>query len=381
MKLKSVLAIFLSVIMLSIAYDADAQRNKYKKRRKNNKKISRYSGSRFSAGRFQPYFFVGGAINAGNYFGDLAPVSKTASTDFSFTRPGFGLFGGYKLNHTLAIRGGFNWVRVFGDDFAADPTSEVNLPRYARNLSFRNDIKEFQLGLEIYLLPNYGGPNQRLPLNAYIFIVGAVFHHEPMGLVPDFDYQAEGLNATTAPPQAGEWVKLRPLETEGESYSNIDFSIPLAVGVTMRLPGTPLNASLEFGLRYLFTDYIDDVSGSYRALDDFTDPLGRILSDRSAIPVSSTGDQRNLDLLGIAQGPDGFFRENAVGIGSGVDGSVRGNPDNDDLILMTQLKLTYIMVELSKEGLSTDKPYPLVSNHYFKFLPHRYKEFDLYSYS
>ena len=343
MKFKSVLAIFLSVMMLGLAYDADAQRNKYKKRRKNNKKISRYSGSRFSAGRFQPYFYVGGAINAGNYFGDLAPVSRTASTDVSFTRPGFGVFGGYKLNHTLGIRAGLNWVRVRGDDFSADPSTEANLPRYARNLSFRNDIKEFQLGLEIYLLPNYGGPNQRLPFNAYIFLGGAVFHHEPMGLVPDFDYQAEGVNATTVPAQAGEWVKLRPLETEGESYSSFEFSIPASVGVTMRLPGTPLNASLEFGIRYLFTDYIDDVSGTYRALEDFTDPLGRILSDKSAVPVSSNGDQRDLSLLNIQQGTNGFFSETGVGVGAGLDGSVRGNPDNNDLIMMTQLKLTYIM--------------------------------------
>ena len=341
MKLKSVLAIFLSVIMLSIAYDADAQRNKYKKRRKNNKKISRYSGSRFSAGRFQPYFFVGGAINAGNYFGDLAPVSKTASTDFSFTRPGFGLFGGYKVNHTLAIRGGFNWVRVYGDDAAADPSAEGSFGRYQRNLSFRNDIKEFQLGLEIYLLPNYGGPNQRLPLNAYIFLGGAVFHHEPMGLVPDFDYQAEGINATTAPPQAGEWVKLRPLETEGESYSNIDFSIPLAVGVTMRLPGTPLNASLEVGIRYLFTDYIDDVSSSeFLPLDSFSDPVARILSERSTIPVDSRGNQRNL--TNILQ--NGEFRQNpTTGFFSQSEADIRGNPDNDDFIMMTQLKLTYVM--------------------------------------
>ena len=82
MKLRSIFTIFLSVAMLGLAYEADAQKNKYKKRRQTSKKISSYSGSRFSSGRFQPYFFVGGAINAGNYFGDLAPVSKNASTDF-----------------------------------------------------------------------------------------------------------------------------------------------------------------------------------------------------------------------------------------------------------------------------------------------------------
>ena len=341
MKLRSIFTIFLSVAMLGLAYEADAQKNKYKKRRQTSKKISSYSGSRFSSGRFQPYFFVGGAINAGNYFGDLAPVSKNASTDFSFTRPGFGFFGGYKLNHSLAVRAGVNWVRVFGDDFSADPTTEPDRFRHARNLSFRNDIKEFQLGLEIYLLPNYGGPNQRLPINAYIFLGGAVYHHNPQGLVPDFSYQSTGDNSVPLS-QAGEWVNLRPLETEGVSYSSVEFSIPVSVGVTMRLPGTPLNASLEVGIRYLFTDYIDDVSDTYKELTSFDDPLARIMSDKSAVPFSSKGDPRDLSGFDIGNTlSHGQF--SSVLIGAGTEGARRGNPDSNDLITMTQLKLTYVM--------------------------------------
>lgn len=340
MRLKSVLSVFLSLILLGLAYNADAQKNKYKKRKQNNKKISKFSGSRFSAGRFQPYFYVGGAINAGNYFGDLAPVSKRASTDFSFTRPGFGVFGGYKVNHSLGIRAGLNWVRVFGDDASTDPSVTENIGRYARNLSFRNDIKEFQVGLEVFLLPNYGGPNQRLPLNVYIFLGGAVFHHEPQGKVPDFNYQTGGINSTDPIDQAGEWVKLRPLETEGVSYSNIEFSIPIAVGAHIRIPGTPFNAGIEMGIRYLFTDYIDDVSTNYVDLASFTDPIARQMSDRSAIPFDSNGASRDLAGFAINQGSDGLYRANT---GAGAADSKRGNPEFNDLLFMTQLKLTYVM--------------------------------------
>ena len=342
MKLRNLLIVLLSIIMLGVADHADAQRNKYKKRRKTSRNVSRYNGNIRGSGRFQPYFFLGGAVNAGNYFGDLAPTSNAASTDISFTRPGFGFYGGYKFHHTFAVRGGINWVRVFGDDFSADPNSDADAARFARNLSFRNDIKEFQLGIEIYLLPNYGGPNRRLPLNAYLFVGGAVFHHEPMGLVPDFDYQAEGLNATTPAPQAGEWVKLRELETEGVSYSNIDFSIPISVGAKMRLPGTPLDVGIEFGIRYLFTDYIDDVSDRYVDLNSFDNDLARIMSDRSSVPVSSKGDSRNLTANDVVLF-DGFYRERIAGIGAGREGAKRGNPDSDDLIFMTQLKLTYVL--------------------------------------
>ncbi|MFK7953968.1 MAG: DUF6089 family protein [Ekhidna sp.] len=344
MRLKSLLVVFLSVIMLGITYDADAQKrkkNKYKKRKKTSKNVSNYRGGPVGYGRFKPYYYVGAAANAGNYYGDLAPIARAASSDVSFTRPGFGIYGGYKFFHSLSVRAGFNWVRVAADDFSADPSNvEDGLARYARNLSFRNDIKEFQLGLEISLLPNYGGMKQRLPINAYLFVGGAVFLHDPMGQVPDFDYQTDN-NGTVAAPQAGEWVKLRPLQTEGVEYDNVEFSIPVALGAKMRIPKTNFDVGIEFGIRYLFTDRIDDVSDSYVALDQFADPLARILSDRSAELVSArSGDTRDFSSFSVIQNNShGFFTNNLTGAGS--DGAVRGNPDNDDQIFITQIKLTY----------------------------------------
>lgn len=348
MKLKSLLVIILSVAMLGLADSAEAQRkNKYKKRRKTNRKVSHYKGGARGYGRFEPYYFVGANVNAGNYFGDLAPVNKAASTDISFTRPGFGLFGGYKFHHSLAITAGINWVRVFGDDFASDPGSENSFARYARNLSFRNDIKEFRVALQVYLLPNYGGPGQRMPINAYLSLGASVFHHDPQGKVPDADYQS-ALDGSVAAPQAGEWVKLRPLGTEGqnlgivEPYKSIEFAIPVAVGAQIRIPNTQLTAGLELGFRYLFTDYIDDVSSRYVGLDQFTDPLARIMSDRSTVPVSSKGDARNLtNLTFIPRDFNGTTYNIEGNLGSGTDGSVRGNPDNNDMIFITQIKVSY----------------------------------------
>ncbi len=351
MKLKSFLVVLLSVAMLGLADNAEAQRrrNKYKARRKTNKNISHYKGGLRGYGRFEPYYFVGAQVNAGNYFGDLAPVNKAASTDISFTRPGFGLLGGYKFHHSIALTAELNWFRVFGDDIASDPGSEESFSRYARNLSFRNDIKEFRVGLQIFLLPNYGGPNQRLPFNAYLSLGVAVYHHQPMGKVPDADYQS-ALDGSVSAPQAGEWVKLKPLGTEGqnlgivEPYKNLNLALPIAVGAQMRIPNTQLTAGIEFGLRYMFTDYIDDVSGSYVDLDSLQGGSGgvlsRIMSDRSTVPVSSQGDPRDVTVLNIDNStPHGFFIER--NIGSGLDRSVRGNPDNNDGIFVTQLKLSY----------------------------------------
>lgn len=347
MKLKRIFIIILSVTLIGVSTSADAQKNKYKKRRQTNKKVSHYKGGLRGYGRFEPYYFVGANINAGNYFGDLAPVNKAASTDVSFTRPGFGFFGGYKFHHSMAITAGLNWVRVVGDDFTSDPSSEENFPRYARNLSFRNDIKEFRIGLQIFLFPNYGGPRQRLPFNAYLSLGGAVFHHEPMGKVPDADYQS-AQDGSVAAPQAGDWVKLRELGTEGqnlgivEPYKSIAFSIPIAVGAQMRIPNTDLTAGLEFGLRYMFTDYIDDVSSEYVDLADFTDPLARIMSDRSAEPTSSRGSNRNIENVRVTNSfPHGYYASGYLGAGTG--GAIRGNPDNNDMVFVTQIKVSYVL--------------------------------------
>lgn len=351
MKLKSLLVIILSVAMLGLADNAEAQRrNKYKKRRKTNRQVSHYKGGVRGYGRFEPYLFIGANINAGNYFGDLAPVNKAASTDVSFTRPGFGLYGGYKFHHSIAITAEANWVRVFGDDFASDATGEDSFARYARNLSFRNDIKEFRLGVQVFLLPNYGGPGQRLPFNAYLSFGAAVFHHEPKGKVPDADYQAAQDGSVPAP-QAGEWVKLRPLGTEGQNlglvkpYKSIGFSIPVALGAQIRIPNTQLTAGLELGLRYLFTDYIDDVSSNYadlQALEANGGALARIMSDRSAEPTSVNGGARDLSIADIRTSPIHGYNS-SIFLGSGTEGAVRGNPDDNDMIFVTQIKVSYVL--------------------------------------
>ncbi|MEO9872219.1 hypothetical protein [Ekhidna sp.] len=356
MKLRNLVVIALSIIMLGLADNAEAQRrNKYKKRRQTNKRVSHYKGGIRGYGRFEPYYFVGANLNAGNYFGDLAPVNKAASTDVSFTRPGFGLFGGYKFHHSLALTAGINWVRVFGDDFTSDPSSEDSFPRFARNLSFRNDIKEFRIGLQVFLLPNYGGVRQRLPFNAYLSVGASIFHHEPKGKVPDSDYQSSPDGSVNAP-NAGQWVKLRPLGTEGQNlgivdpYKSIAFSIPIAVGAQVRIPNTQLTAGLELGLRYLFTDYIDDVSSNYvdlRDLEGNDGVLSRILSDRSAEPTSLQGDARDLSNAGIHNlSEHGFYSSSFIG--GGYDGATRGNPDDNDMIFVTQIKISYALGEKTR---------------------------------
>ena len=360
MKIRLLIPSLIILFCFGFGDDADAQRrNKYKKRKSRNKAMSNYTGR--GGGRFRPYNFVTFNVNALNYYGDLAPVNRAASTDVSFTRPGFGAEVGARFNAYMAVRAGFNYGRLKGDDITSDPEGESSAPRYTRNLSFRNDIKEFHMAFQFYLLPTWGGPNVRPNFNVYASIGAAVFHHEPKGLVPDNDHTMGGSDSDISSPQAGEWVKLRELGTEGqfidgvdvETYKPFQLSVPIAIGVTMRLPG-PFSASVELGYRYLFTDYIDDVSTNYVSFDQFDDPLARIMSDRSAEPVGAwSGVERNIPAVSqrLADGNNYFTGGGPYAVGGGIEtGARRGNPDDNDMMFMTSLKLTMILGQVRRSA-------------------------------
>ncbi|MEL6557270.1 MAG: DUF6089 family protein [Bacteroidota bacterium] len=337
-----ILVLIAAIVMPDIA---EAQK-RYRRKRGNSKRIRKYSGNkRRTTGRFRPYTFVGANLNAGNYFGDLAPVNRAASTDISFTRPGFGGFIGKRINPWVSVRASLNWVRLSGSDFSADPAGEGSDPqRYARNLSFRNDVFELGLGAEIDLLKNVGSSNRRVPFTPYLFVGIGGFYHNPQGQVPDFDVNHPDYNRAdpSASPEtarfsnAGKFVGLRALGTEGqnftstlEPYSNFQVNIPIAIGFRLRLPEN-FDASIEFGLRYLFFDYLDDVSrANFADQDLFEDPLARALADRS---------QEHVDVF------SGDLRVPALVNGSPYTVTdIRGNPDDNDLYFVTQLKLSYIL--------------------------------------
>ena len=128
--------------------------------------------------------------------------------------------------------------------------------------------------------PNTGSARNRFPLNPYIFLGVAAFHHNPQAKAPEFDLSCTPL------PEAGKWVNLQPLGTEGQyvaggnPYSLIQLAIPLGLGVKVRLPDN-LDFNFEIGFRQLFTDYIDDVGGPYPNLAELDSELSRALSEKS----------------------------------------------------------------------------------------------------
>lgn len=71
----------------------------------------------------------------------------------------------------------------------------------------------------------------------------------------------------------GIFTDLQPLGTEGQllnggkGYSRLALAIPMGVGFKLAI-NKRINLGFEFGFRYAFTDYLDDVSGNYPNLVD-----------------------------------------------------------------------------------------------------------------
>lgn len=341
---KNLLTSFILLLLIVCVTDSYGQRRRYGYNKSRNKKYSNYSGGRTSyrgVGNTK-YWTAGFSLNAMNYFGDLSPTPKKFSTDLSFTRAGFGITGSRMVYPGIFLRVGYNLGSIRGDDFsAADKTGdESSRGRYARNLHFKNTIHELSVGFEADLIPNNGGARGRLPINPYMFVGVAVYSHSPKAIAPDTDQAGNALE------QAGQWVNLRDLGTEGQHldtlglkpYSKFGLAIPVGVGVKVRLPAN-FDLNFEVGLRKLFTDYLDDVSGNYVDLALFDDPLARAMSERGAETIAALeGQTRDTQYYNTADWGGYRVGENYSPSGE----SPRGGSADKDWYLITQLRIVYI---------------------------------------
>ncbi|MEO6904248.1 MAG: DUF6089 family protein [Bacteroidia bacterium] len=203
-------------------------------------------------------------IGASYYTGDLCPMGHFNQ----FTKPAGGIVYRYNFNPRLAFRGNF----LVGTIAAYDEFSNVTAQQQ-RNLSFKSTIGELSAQIEFNFLQYEIGDGET-PFSPYIFLGLAGFKFNPKAKLDD------------------KWIALQPLGTEGQGladgaskklYKLTQISIPFGVGIKINL-AKRLGASLEWGMRKTFTDYLDDVSSRYydpAKLVANRGALSAILSDRS----------------------------------------------------------------------------------------------------
>lgn len=333
-------------VLVSFAPESYGQMNR-KSIKKNNKRIASYRGRKSSFGKEKRYNTLGFSVNAVNYYGDLAPRPQRVSTDISFTRPGFGLNFTHRFGPRYSLKAEFMYATLKGSDAdSADPGDTSNgIFRYQRNLSFRNRIKELTVVAVFDLFENQSTYISRVKWTPYAFLGIAAFHHNPQAQAPATD-----LNGT-ALPQAGQWVDLRPLGTEGQNanlrdtdanfgikpYKSLQLAIPFGIGARFRI-NEVMDLSGDISFRYTFTDYLDDVSQNYVDLGVFgNDELARAMSYR-------TGE------LGAPSNPYSYLgRDNNVsytvqsGYGHELRDNLRGSKADRDIYMVTSIRLTYIL--------------------------------------
>jgi uncharacterized protein DUF6089 len=344
---------FFLVMVLSTGF-AQISRKQIKK---NNKAMSKFKGKKNGFTKQKQYFYVGVGLNSMNYFGDIAPKSGIFSTKISSTRPGFTGTVGYRIGPRYTIQGSLSYGTLFSDDSkAADPTGENSQFRYKRNLHFRNDILELAVVGIIDLFQNQGSYLSRVQLTPYALIGLAGFHHSPKAKAPETN-----VHTGAAVPEAGQWVKLQPLGTEGQyadlaptdanfgikPYSLWQLSIPFGLGARYKL-GEALDISFDISFRYLFFDYIDDISSNYVDLDVLDSDLAKLMSDRSRETTSAfSGDDREQYFsswdLRTYQGRNGGSYNVVNGYGSEQATNKRGGASDNDIYYVTSVRVSYIL--------------------------------------
>jgi len=249
-------------------------------------------GSQYSEQELSQKF--GGTILRSLYDTDISSSNFVLNAAYS-----------YHFKNRINFRGSLIYSRLSGNDKQSEEFYRNN-----RNLNFRTDIIELTATTEFYIVkPTTGNKfnlknikGQKLASNALaslgLYIVGGVggFLYVPKaqnnffypnvfentGFIPDN-------NRTT-------YHNLRPLHTEGQGRDDVDpgddfnisgkefksgktykkfaVCIPFGFGIQKAFNAS-MGIKIEGGIRYTFTDYIDDVSGLYY---DWGNSEGNILN-------------------------------------------------------------------------------------------------------
>jgi hypothetical protein len=354
--MRKYLLLIIVFFVVGIGHEAYSQMNR-RSIKKNNRRISSYRGKKYGFGPEKRYNTIGLSINALNYYGDLSPRPSRLSTDISFTRPAIGVSFTHRFGPRYQLVAAFMYGTLKGSDAeSADPNDGSNgAYRYVRNLSFRNRIKELSVVASFDLFENMATYISRVKWTPYAFAGAAIFHHNPQAQAPAFDLQGNPL------PNAGEWVDLQPLGTEGQQsnqqegdanygtkpYKRLQIAIPGGIGVRFRL-NEVFDISAELGFRYLFTDYIDDVSKDYVDLNKLDSELAKAMSYRSneltgtyPEPVQGILSREPLISYGSYSVVPGYGHVNSND--SPEKFNKRGESGDKDIYMVTTIRLTYIL--------------------------------------
>ncbi len=253
---------------------------------------------------------VGFKLGGANYLGEIGGMEDTRRDFISDikmpqTRWAIGGFARYRFTPILSLAGEVIYGRIQGDDALS-----TNRGRAGRNLSFRNDMIEFNGRAEVVFYNENDVGNRgrrRMDFKAFAFAgLGGLVHS------PKANYN-------------GSWVALRPLRTEGQikEYGKLAFTIPAGLGLYFTYKKKH-RFGWEMGWRTTFTDYLDDASTTY------ADPSE--LTSQTAIDLANRNPE--LGEYDFSQYPEGANYET---------GQKRGDPTHNDSYIFSTFTYSYVI--------------------------------------
>lgn len=263
----------------------------------------------------QAYVEIGVFGGISNYYGDL-------TQDYVVVKESHPAYGGF-LKVNISDQSGIKLGVYHGKVSAADANSNranLNL----RNLSFSSDITEAALTYE-FSFPGLHPKGYKKMFSPYAYAGIAGFHFNPEAF-----YE-------------GAWYDLQPLGTEGQGmdtfpyrdrYSLYQLAIPFGIGIKWAFTER-WNIGLEYGARWTFTDYLDDVSRTYVDRN--------LLIEANGIDAYNLSNRTGEYLLG-----EPFDYGNNVW---------RGDPENNDWYMWFGITLSRNLIAGTEEGFRTlEKP-------------------------
>lgn len=223
----------------------------------------------------QKGYELGGWLGSSLYYGDLNPK-------LSFNKPGLavGFTAKKNFNSRVSLRGAFSYANIAGADSLSQNTFQKN-----RNLSFKSAIWDLSAGIEFNFFPLEHRSNEHRS-TPFVMAGMNIFHYNPQAVLNDTTYN------------------LRDYTTEGQdrAYFPINAGLMLGGGYKWAI-GNDWYVAIEGSMRFLLTDYLDDVSTVYPNLDELASNKGEIarrLSDRSitdgiGIEGRQRGDSKQRD--------------------------------------------------------------------------------------
>jgi opacity protein-like surface antigen len=232
------------------------------------------------------------SLGAAYYIGDINPYIPMVGA-----RPSAGVYFRLNRDYRWSFRTNFVYGMVTGNDNNNNLTALKE-----RNLKFQSNLFELSEQIEFNFWP-YRVDEDNYSFSPYAFIGLGAFYFNP---------KAKYNN---------ELVALQPLKTEGQGllnyrkpYNRVALAVPMGMGIKIGLV-EKWTLQFEYSIRKTNTDYLDDVSSTYKDPNLIKANTGAIAAQLSD-PSANAKSYANV-------------------------GHLRGNPDTNDWYGFLHASLSY----------------------------------------